>query len=265
MLTSGAGALFLAAWIGWQGAYTIMALCMSLGIVAVLMTPLPDTKILKRQVPWKRAVFISWKGLVRQPYFIPLLLFIFCFKFPDTILNAMSASFFFELGVSKLEFAEISKVFGVSLMIFGALVGGLSLRFLGDLHGASLAIFLQIVSSLMFVVLSITGHNLPALFITVGVESFASGMTSTVFIAYLSKFCLSPHTATHFTLLYSFGSLCRVLTSSGAAYLADRFDWGVLFTLSALGAVPGLAFLVWLERDKLSNFTHKLARFKISS
>ena len=260
MLTSGAGALCLASLISWPWAYTIMAMCIFLGIIAVIKTPLPDQPKEKRQKSWKRAVFISWKGLLRQPYFIPLLLFIFCFKCPDTVLNAMSAPFFFELGVSKIQFAEISKIFGVVLMVCGALVGGLMLRFLGDLHGAMIALFLQIVSSLMFVVQALVGYKISALIITVGVESFASGMTSAVFIAYLSKFCLSPHTATHFTILYSFGSLCRVLTSSAAAYLADRFPWEFVFTLSALGAVPGIIFLLWLERDKIPNLSERLSK-----
>lgn len=260
MLTSGAGALCLASLLSWQWAYTIMAMCMILGIIAVLSTPLPDQAKSKRQPSWKRAVLVSWKSLVRQPYFIPLLLFIFCFKCPDTVLNAMSAPFFFELGVSKIQFAEISKIFGVILMVFGAIVGGLMLRFLGDLHGVMIALFLQIVSSLMFVIQAIVGYKISALIITVGVESFASGMTSAVFIAYLSKFCLSPHTATHFTILYSFGSLCRVLTSSAAAYLADRFDWATVFTLSALGAVPGIIFILWLERDKIPTITQRLSK-----
>ncbi|MBX9977513.1 MAG: hypothetical protein K2X98_04640, partial [Alphaproteobacteria bacterium] len=189
-----------------------------------------------------------FKVLLNQKHFFIVLAFIFCFKFADTVLNAMTAPFFFELGVSKVEFADISKVFGVILMVLGALSAGLLLKYLGDLEGVILALVLQIVSALMFTLQAIIGYDVIALIITVGVESFTSGLTSAVFIAYLSKFCKTPHTATHFTFLYSFGSLCRVLSSSSAAYLADHISWAWIFFGSAFFALPGLYFIVKLEK-----------------
>ncbi len=248
MLTSGAGALYIAAALSWQWAYTIMAGCMFLGIIAILKTPLTQTLPHLVIKPSRITFKAPFQSLFQQKYFFHILLFIFCFKCIDTVLSAMSAPFFFELGVSKVEFADISKVFGVILMVLGALSGGILLKFLGDLEGVILAFSLQIASALMFTLQAIIGYDITALIITVGVESFTSGLTSAVFIAYLSKFCMQPHTATHFTILYSFGSLCRVLTSSGAAYIADHISWTYIFFMSCIVAVPGFYYVIKLER-----------------
>jgi len=248
MLTSGAGALYLAALLGWEIAYSLIAASMMLGIVAVLSTKIKDQPYFhKMKRPIYKTFWESWQGLVTQKSFVALLVFIFCFKAPDIVMNAMSAPFFYELGVSKVQFAEISKIFGIMWMVFGALMGGIVLKFLGDLHGLMLALTLQAVSCLMFSVQGMVGYNVPALIVTVGVESFTSGLTSTVFIAYLSKFCSAPHTASHFTLLYSFGSLCRVLTSALSANLAEYLPWPWLFAVTSLVVIPGFYALFYLE------------------
>jgi PAT family beta-lactamase induction signal transducer AmpG len=163
----------------------------------------------------------------------------------------MSSPFLYELGVSKVLFADISKLYGVFLMVIGALLGGLVMRFLGDVYGVLLALVLQMMSSLMFTLQTIIGFHIPSLIISVGVESLTSGLVSAIFIAYISKFCKTPHTASHFTLLYSFGSLSRVLLSSLSAYLADIMQWGTLFFSMSFVAIPAILLLLVLE-DKIS-------------
>lgn len=272
MLTSGAGALYLAEALGWQWAYTIMAFCMLLGIVTILLTPFTSQEnplIAKAPTRLTSLSFDvmtthfkkAFATLIHKDYFVPLLVFIFCFKGVDTILNAMSAPFLYELGVTKIQFADISKVFGVILMVCGALLGGIFLKYLGDLQGVLLALILQIISALMFTLQAIIGHHMVALVITVGVESFTSGLVSTVFIAYLSKFCSSPHTAAHFTALYSFGSLCRVMTSSSSAILSDLIPWSWLFCGACLLTLPGFYLIFKLEKDTLP-FSTTLAKIR---
>ncbi len=250
MMASGAGALYLAALWNWQAAYTIMAFCMVLGVIPVLYTKIDHLPRIHKMGPILNVFLESWRDLITQKTFLPLIAFIFCFKAPDIVMNAMSAPFFYEIGVSKVEFAEISKVYGIILMVVGAFTCGILLRFLGDLHGLILAIVLQAASSLMFVIQAIVGYNIDVLIIAVGVESFTSGLTSAVFIAYLSKFCTAPHTASHFTLLYSVGSLSRVITSAGSAYVAECLPWPLVFLLTACITIPGFYFLYKLEHKE---------------
>lgn len=245
MITSGAGALYLAEYGGWSYAYTIMALLLIIGVIAILCAP----KIPPRQHIQTLSFTAPFKQILNKPFIWSMLGFVLFFKSIDVVLNGMSTPFLYNIGITKLQFADISKVYGTILMIFGALSGGSIMTFLGDRQGILFALTLQVVSALMFTVQALIGYNVTALIITIGVESFASGLTSTVFIAYLSRFCTPPHTATHFTFLYSFSSLSRIIMSCGASTLADYISWGALFLGSCFLAIPAFYFLLRLEKQ----------------
>jgi PAT family beta-lactamase induction signal transducer AmpG len=164
----------------------------------------------------------------------------------DTVLNAMGAPFLYDLGFSKIEFANVTKIFGITLMVFGGLVGGIMVQQLGILQSTVMCVLLQGISSLMFVIQSLVGYHLSVLMITVGVESLCSGMVSAIFIAYISNFCRQPYTASHFTLLYSFGSLCRVIISALAGWSADHLGWTTLFLLTGAFILPAMYVLIRL-------------------
>lgn len=262
MLTSGAGTLYLAACLGWPAAYCLTALTGILGIFAILMlkeTPFEKPKHELKTKTEKSLSFLnsfyqtysnSWKHLLKKSYFPYLLMFIFCFKMGDTVLNSMSTPFLYELGFSKIEYANVSKFFGISMMVSGGLIGGILIHQLGMIQTLVMCATLQTLSCLMFMIQAQVGHVLSALIITIAVESFCSGLCSTAFIAYLSKFCKSPFTASQFTLLYSVGSLSRVLISTGSGWVADTYGWMVLFFLSSLFSVPILYLVVKIQRQQ---------------
>lgn len=258
MLASGAGALYLAHLLSWRDAYLIMAAGIFIGMIAILF--MPTDKPHKNLVPIVlHAPLTPWRTVLRYEKIWWLLCFILFFKMADTVLNAMSAPFLVELGFSKLEFANISKAFGITLMIFGGLAGGGLMHQFGIPTTLLSCMFLQVTACFMFVIQSIVGHDNSVLMVTIGVESFCSGMTSAGFIAYLSTFCKSPYTATHFTLLYSINSFCRVLISALAGWLADHMSWALLFLLSGATIIPAGLALALLEYKPQQNHRLKAA------
>jgi PAT family beta-lactamase induction signal transducer AmpG len=264
MLASGAGALYLASIWSWKFAYWTMALGMVIGISITLfmkepnhkkITSFPVNASLASRFPKNWFITLFWTPFSRlaqdRQEFLCLLLFIFFFKFGDTVLNSMSAPFICDLGFSKIDFANVSKVFGIALMVVGGLLGGFTIQRLGAMQSIVLCAVLQGVACLMFTVQALAGCHLGILMITVGVESLCSGMVSAVFIAYLSGFCCQPHTASHFTFLYSFGSLSRVVTSALSGYLADQLEWSTLFFLTSISIIPALIFLSLIQQQQL--------------
>lgn len=253
MLISGAGALYLAHMFSWQYAYHIMAFLTVLSIGLTFIIPEPASNSLakpdfskRQQTFFKRLTsyfFLPISQFTHKDKLWMILGFIFFFKLTDTVLNSMSAPFLCDLGFSKLEFANVSKVFGITLMVIGGLLGGLMVQRLGIYQSVVMCAALQAACALMFTIQSLSGYDPYILIITVGSESLCSGMTSTIFIALLSGFCSRPHTASHFTLLYSFGSLCRVGTSAMAGWLADQVSWSLLFLLCFAALVPSIIFL----------------------
>lgn len=272
MLASGAGALYLATLFDWQTAYHLMAMTMLIGVVTVLFMPEPhQEKVVilspsSRPLTQRLQAFIlqPWRQFIHKQAFLNLILFIFCFKLADAILNSMSAPFLCDLGFSKAEFANVSKVFGITLMVVGGLLGGLMIKGMGTLNSVILSALLQGMSCLMFAIQAIVGYDYHVLMITVGAESLCSGLTSTVFIAYISGFCCQPHTATHFTLLYSIGSFARVAASAAAGWLADQCGWSLLFLLSALAVIPTITLVLAIEKssnhlESLENYFSRVA------
>jgi PAT family beta-lactamase induction signal transducer AmpG len=256
MLTSGAGALYLASFTSWKIAYWSMAAAVTIGIITVLLIKeRPSQKAIHPPATIALKIMLPWQQLLEKQEFKYLITFIFFFKFGDTVLNAMSAPFLYDLGFTKIEFANVSKFFGISLMVMGGIVCGMIIHQLGVLQALIMCALLQVVSCLMFVIQSLAGHHLGILMITVGVESFGSGMVAAAFIAYLSSFCSTPYTASHFTILYSLGSLCRVLISALSGWVADHLNWTSLFLLTAFAVLPTLKMIMILNKKKLSENT----------
>lgn len=271
MLASGAGALYLATLWSWQFAYWSMAFGIFLGMISVFFIKEPSRKkiislSLRSELPpsfktrMRNLFLVPWSHLaINRKELLYLLAFVFFFKMGDTVLNAMSAPFICDLGFSKIDFANVSKVFGITLMVFGGLAGGVMIHHVGTSQSIVMCLGLQAISCLMFAIQSLAGYHLGILMITVGVESFCSGLSAAVFIAFLSGFCCQPHTASHFTLLYSFGSLSRVITSVSAGWMADYISWTSLFLISATAIIPTLFFLNKLQiGQKLEQTSAKL-------
>ncbi|MCX7344056.1 MAG: MFS transporter [Proteobacteria bacterium] len=254
MITSGAGAVYLSLVIGWKGAYLTMAGCCVVGMIGLFNMPNPP-EFKKSTVKYKNFVKETFLAplivLLKYPSFIYLVGFILTIKIAGTVMNALGAPFLFSLGFSKLEFASITKVYGVGLMLFGSFAGGLIVHRKGTAYCLKLSALLQILACTLFAVLAYKAeYHLNLLIVTLSIESFSSGLLSTGFISYLSLFCKPPYIASHFTLLYSLGSLSRVLASVIAGYVAAQFGWVVLFVISSATLVPALWYLQKTLRDE---------------
>lgn len=251
MLIGGAGALYLASMYDWFWAYFIMGGLQVLGIPALWFIPVENVNAHTAPLfTFFKTLQNSFKHLYAETPFVYLILFILFFKIADTVLNAMSAPFLYELGFDKIEYANITKSFGISLMVIGGLVAGYIMHQIGSLFVVGVSLFLQAVSCLLFIIQSWVGYDLSVLVITIGVESFASGMASAAFIAMISLYCKSPFAASHFTFLYAVGSLSRVIASLLAGITADFFGWAWLFFVSAITTIPAFWFLICLKRTR---------------
>jgi len=165
MLVSGAGALYLASMFDWKTAYHLMAGTILIGVITVLVMPEPIQQKEKSK-PHQNTVLLQikqhhfsiiepWRQFADKHLFLKLGLFILCFKLADAVMNSMSAPFLYDLGFSKTDFANISKVFGIVLMIIGGFSGGLIINRFGILNSIIFCVLLQGVSCIMFAIQAI--------------------------------------------------------------------------------------------------------------
>ena len=273
MLVSGAGALYLATYVGWSVAYALMAALMSAGIVAVLCNPEPkaqktqDSLQPERRLaphldaeghPWgKKAQALAWvHGAVISPFaefvsrrgWLVILLFILLYKLGDALAGVMGNPFYLELGFTKIQIASITKAFGLAATIIGGVIGGIIVNRVGILGSLFVCGVLQMLSNLMFAVLAMVGNDAAMLSLTIAIENLSGGMATAAFVAYLSSLCNVAYTATQYALLTSFMAFGRALLSSSGGWLADHMGWISFFILTTAAALPGLALLVWITR-----------------
>ncbi len=273
MLTSGAGALYLASFFGWFATYSVMAMLVSVGIATILVNPEPEkqqsqesAELEKRLSDYlnarphlggKRAQLLAWLyGAVVSPFaefmsrrgWLLILLFILLYKFGDALAGVMTNPFFVELGFSKIDIAKISKAFGLVATIVGGAIGGVIVNRLGIMRSLVLCGILQMLSNLMFVLQSLVGYDLSMLTLTISVENLSGGMGTAAFVAYLSSLCNVAYTATQYALLSSFMAFGRTLLSSSGGALADHVDWVTFFLVTTIAALPGLLLLVWMTK-----------------
>jgi PAT family beta-lactamase induction signal transducer AmpG len=271
MLVSGAGALYLATYVGWLVTYGLMAVFMTVGIVTVLLNPEPKVKKSRpsadqerhlgayleagRHPLGKEAQALAWiRGAVISPFadfvsrrgWLVILLFILLYKFGDALAGVMGNPFYMELGFTKFQIASISKAFGLAAIIIGGGIGGIMVDRMGILRSLFVCGILQMLSNLMFAVLAMVGNDPRMLSLTIAVENLSAGMGTAAFVAYLSSLCNIAYTATQYALLTSFMAFGRTLLSSSGGWLADHMDWISFYVLTTGAALPGLLLLVWI-------------------
>jgi PAT family beta-lactamase induction signal transducer AmpG len=273
MIASTAGALYLATYFGWFWTYAAMAAGIAVGTAGLLLAeerstpPLRsdrnwfatlvlapfldflnrhaggDAKIRERRVAGLARVLVRlWAW--RRAFLI--LVFVVVYKLGDAMAGHMSGPFYIVLGFSKIEIANITKVFGVLAGIAGIVAGGSLVYRLGVMRGLLICGVLQGASNLLYLMQAGAGHDLGMLTATIGMENFASGMGSAAFVAYLSGLCNRAFTATQYALLSALASVGRTTLSATGGWLIDAFGWVPFFVIAASLCLPGLALLLWL-------------------
>jgi PAT family beta-lactamase induction signal transducer AmpG len=273
MLVSGAGALYLATYVGWSVTYALMAAFMLAGIVAVLCNPEPkaqktheSVQLERRLAPhldahghgWgKKARALAWiHAAVISPFaefvsrrgWLVVLLFILLYKLGDALAGVMGNPFYLELGFTKIQIASITKAFGLAATVIGGVIGGIIVNRVGILGSLFVCGVLQMLSNLMFAVLAMVGNDAAMLSLTIAIENLSGGMATAAFVAYLSSLCNVAYTATQYALLTSFMAFGRALLSSSGGWLADHMSWISFFILTTGAALPGLVLLLWIAR-----------------
>jgi len=265
MLVSGAGVLFLVAWLEnagiargavWTWGYAAAAACMIVGMIATLFATEPEAPevaaIHAGHNPLKRltetAVGAFGEFLARNGAIL-ILLFVVLYKFCDAFAGALTAAFVINIGFDKATYAAVVKGVGLAAALIGGFAGGSMARALPLATSLWIGGFLQMFSNFTFSWLAIVGVSVPALTFTIIVENFTGAIGTVIFVAYLSALCGDrAHTATQYALLTALAAVGRTTLASGGGFIAESTGWVWFFTITAVSAIPSLLLLAWLQR-----------------
>jgi PAT family beta-lactamase induction signal transducer AmpG len=247
MLVGGAGALYISAIMPWSRVYEMMALCMVCGVGAIFLAPEKKPQSVsfrKKPLPkhFHRArvqefIAITF-AFLRQPLAWVVLVFIFFFKFISTVMIVMTPVFLTDLGFGKIEIANIAKLFGIVAMMVGGLTAGVCISVLGMHKSLWICLIMKSLAAVCFVLQATMGKGPTLVIFTMGLEHIASGMGTTVLVAYLSGLCRAGYSGMDFALLSSYGSFCRVVSSVVGGWLAYALPWSSFFVVLTLLVVP---------------------------
>jgi PAT family beta-lactamase induction signal transducer AmpG len=249
MIASGAGALYLASYFGWFWSYAGMAALMLVGMATVLMTREPLLHKPPRSGNWlKNSVLAPFADFATRRFWVAILVFVVLYKFGDALAGMMSSPFYISIGFSKIEIANVAKLFGTGASVAGILLGGTLVYRIGVMPALLLGGALQAASNFMYVAQFWAGPDPAMLAVTIATENVTGGMASAAFVAYLSRLCNPAFTATQYALLSALAALARTFLAGGGGYLAERLGWQNFFLTSTAACLPSLALLLWLMR-----------------
>ncbi|WP_459870363.1 AmpG family muropeptide MFS transporter [Halomonas shantousis] len=271
LLAAGAGALYIADLVSWHAAYLSMAALIGVGMLTVLLRPEPTRsslgvqlkqeprvqRFLRRSHHWPGSLrrLMAWTlGAVVCPFTdfftrygrqaLWLLLLIGVYRISDLSMAAMANPLYIDLGFSLSEIANVTKVFGIAMSIFGGVVGGLLVVRYGVGRMLVIGALMVALTNLLFVLLAASGHQLPLLILTIMGDNLANGLASTVFIAFLSSLTSRAYTATQYALFSSLMTLPGKFIGGFSGIVVTEMGYETFFTLSALLGLPAV-WLAW--------------------
>jgi PAT family beta-lactamase induction signal transducer AmpG len=196
----------------------------------------------------ENAVVKPFREVAKRDGWQLILLFIVLFKVGDAVLGSMATTFYLNIGFTKPEIAEISKIFGLVATLLGVWVGSLLVTKWGMGKSLLLTGVLQLLSNLMFSWQAYVGHDINWLYLTIAIENFTGGMASAAFVAYISRLCNLQFTATQYALFSSLAVVGRTVIASPMGGIAETIGWVDYFLLSTVMAIPGMLLLIFMLR-----------------
>lgn len=255
LIYSGAGALYLASFYDWNMAYKFMALGVLIGLTAILFTSEAVEYTYKKQ---KRNIkeFLNtsivepFKDFIKKNNWYWILVLIFTYHLSNAYFNPVINPFYDDMHFTEREIANVMKLYGMIAAISGGIVGGLIITKIGLKNGLLYFGILQCLSTMLFSVQAIYGHNMPLFIVVITVENFISGLATTALVAYISSLCHKSYTATQYALLSSVMGASRDIFSSTSGIVAAFLGWKLFFVVSAFMSLPSLLIIIFCLKNE---------------
>ncbi len=271
LLVAGAGAFYIADYSDWQTAYYVMAATMLVGVVATLIINEPEHKEteLSRQVEQELESVVASTSLVGRlamwfadavvsPFVeffrrngqagLLILVLIAVYKMSDITMGVMANPFYLDLGFSKKEIADVSKIFGFFMTIAGASLGGVMVVRYGIMRPLLFGAVMVALTNLLFALLAVSEPNLMLLAGVVSADNLSGGIATSVFIAYLSSLTSSAYTATQYALFSSLMTLPAKLLGGFYGVVVDGYGYHAFFIYASAVGLPAIMLVIILMR-----------------
>ncbi len=241
LLVSSGVALILADRLPWSQVYGLMAVLMAIGVITSFFAPEPEGSIY-HPTSLRAAILEPFQSFWQHRLAIVILLFVVCFKLPDSLAGQMTTTFLLQTGFSTGDLGVIRSWVGLGATLAGAFWGGIAVSQIGTYRSLFVFAVLQAVGNLGLGSLALVGQNYPLLVGATIFDNMAGGMGTTAFLAFLMSLCVRQFSATQYALLTSVFALGGTLSGAVSGYLA-QVGWPLFYLITAFAAIPSLILL----------------------
>jgi len=252
LLCAGAGALYVAQFYSWRAAYLVMAVLMLVGMVANVLAPEPKTHI--ETAPGAHRSLVETYAEPLKEFFarngrhtILFLLLLAIYRLPDFLSGVMANPLYIDLGFSKTDIANITKVFGFAVGLTGIFAGGWSASRFGLMPTLLAGGIAAAASHLSLALLAHLGQDIRMLTVAICVENFAGGFAGTALVAFMSSLVSPLHAAAQYALLSSLYALPGKILGGFSGFAAAKFGYSAFFVATSCIGLPvaALCLAVW--------------------
>ena len=283
LLVTGAGVLYIAEYGSWRFAYQGMASAMLVGVITTLIISEPEhrldlrTKAIEEKIETVLGVnkakplistILKWfSDAVISPFVeffqrngktaLWILLLIAVYKMSDIAMGVMAIPFYLDLGFSKKDIADVSKLFGFFMTIIGTSFGGLLVVRFGIMRSLLLGAILSALTNVLFAILASTKPSIILLAAVISADNLSGGIAAASLIAYLSSLTNTAYTATQYALFSSLMTLPAKLIGSFSGTVTTTFGYNIFFLYSAAIGLPAIVLVIYLMGTPFAEYAEK--------
>lgn len=238
MLTAGGLLVWLAGRIGWSESFSVGAVLLGALAVCALFLPAVD-----RLTDHPHSLWEPLSALFRRPEIGTVIVFALIFKLDIAALEPMMRPFWVDSGLTLAEIGAVVTSGRLVATIAGAAAGGVFTTRYGIFTGLWVLGLIQAFSALVYwgIAQADAGKSL-----VVGAayfESFAAGLGTSAYLAFLMSVCEKRYAATQFAVLSALLALTRWIAGDLSGGLTERLGYANYFLVTFLLGLPAFALI----------------------
>jgi len=184
---------------------------------------------------------------------ILLLLLVGFYRVSDIVLGVIANVFYQDMGFSKVQIANVSKVFGLWMTIIGGFLGGLFAVRFGVMRILLLGAVLSAGTNLLFILLAnsagsgeiVEGSgNINLLFMVIGADNLSAGLASAAFIAFLSSLTNVSFTAVQYAIFSSLMTLFPKVLGGYSGTFVESMGYTNFFIMTTVLTLPVIVLIL---------------------
>jgi PAT family beta-lactamase induction signal transducer AmpG len=162
-------------------------------------------------------------------------------------MGPMVKPFWVDRGLRVEEIAFISATLGVGASIIGSLTGGALTSRWGIFRGLWVLGLLQAFTILGYASVAYFDLSRSGIYAAALCESFAAGLGTAAFLAFLTRICDKRNAATEFALLSAIFAMPRFVAAPFSGFAATHLGYATYFAVTFLLALPAFGLLPWVK------------------